>query len=190
MLGQKFIRNRLDVILNCADAIHKSLVTKQLAGMDGQMGMRAIDSLRRTMHDVLTFDAYPLARDVISEIVEEGEAGPADRIMAEAQELINQYHYAQIGRFKDEEIKLDDPADKAVRADFPSPPTVEQFSRIPTNGTFGPAQFLNSRTWGAISTRLDYGRVKGYERVLANFDLRTIFREAFVMASALERIPA
>jgi len=136
--------------------------------------------LGKIMREVLTFTDYQPASEIITKVIEEVNSLSTEEIMAEAQAKINILYHEKIERYEN----------FAMRADFPTPPTLESFSKISPNGHFDPYQYFASQTWGIIKARFDWGRLKGYERALANFDLKNAFREAYVVALALSKIPA
>lgn len=165
---------------------YRSKIADRLLGKENTM-LSAIlshpNSLNRKLDEViryvLVFDDYEPASKILDEVVKEVESFSPEKLMAEAQKVVGRYYQEKSMCYG-----------QALKDKFPVSPTVEEFAKISPNGDFDLYQYFSSSSWGAIKSRLEYGKLRGYEIALRNFDLRGVFRNAFIMAKALERIPA
>jgi hypothetical protein len=139
-----------------------------------------VRDLTGIIREILTFDRerHEATSDIITEAIREVEKMSEAKVMAEAQLVINRLYHEKISQH----------SNPAIKADFPSIPTVEVFSRLTSNGHFDPYQYFLSEGWGAIKMRLDYGKTVGYEKALNNFNLKQHLKEVFVVTRAFELI--
>jgi len=139
-----------------------------------------VRDLTGIIREILIFDRerHEATSNTITEVIGELENLSDAKIMAEAQLVINRLYHEKIAQHNN----------TAMKADFPSAPTVEAFSKLTSNGHFDPYQYFLSEGWGAIKMRLDYGEIYGYEKALRNFDLKRHLREVFVVTRAFEQI--
>jgi hypothetical protein len=135
-------------------------------------------NMAETIREVMTFarDNHEATAEVLSDVVREVEALSREEALAQAQEVVGRHYQEKIAQSND----------AAMKESHPKAPTIQEFAAMEPNGHFDPYQYIASVSWGAISMRIDFGRMCGFEKAMSDFSLRSSVRDAMIMTRAFE----
>jgi len=134
-------------------------------------------NMSNIIREVLTFDKHEATGRLIEQVLTEVEQLPQDRLMTEAQWIIDRYYQDKTSN------------NEALKDRHPTCPTVREFAALTANGEFDPYQFFLSSSWNNLNTILDYGRLRGYDKIVNRFNPEDL-RCALVLTYAFAALPA